>query len=171
MALDGVDQREPDDVQVDKAHGRLERRELWVVQAGEMTPYLQKEYGWEQVQLMGQIRRFRRPLSQDQWESVITTLWVAGGKTLPALSPAQLQTHLRQHWTIENRVFYVRDVSLDEDRLHGRKIGFPLSVVRNVSINLIRRLSFRFIPDARRSLSAEPDFGLSWLFRPPPLEN
>jgi hypothetical protein len=161
-----VDEREPDHVQVDKAHGRLERRELWVVQAGEMTPYLQQDYGWEQVQLMGQIRRFRRHLTQNQWESVTTTLWIAGGENLPALSPAQLQTHLRQHWTIENRVFYVRDVSLDEDRLHGRKIGFPLSVVRNLSINLIRRLSFRFIPDARRSLSAQPDFGLSWLFRP-----
>lgn len=136
-----------------------------------MTAYLQDEFGWEQVQLMGQIRRYRRRLHQNRWESVKTTLWIAGGENLPLLSPAQLHDHLRWHWTIENRVFYVRDVSLDEDRLHGRKIGFPLSVVRNVSLNLIRRLGFRFVPDAHRSLSADPDFGLSWLFRPPPLEN
>jgi len=166
-----VDKRPPDDIKVDKAHGRLERRELWVVPAGEMTAYLQDEFGWEHVKLMGQVRRYRRRLHMDHWESVKTTLWIAGGENLPLLSPAQLQDHLRQHWTIENRVFYVRDVSLDEDRLHGRKIGFPLSVIRNISLNLIRHLGFRFIPDARRSLSADTDFGLSHLFRPPPLEN
>ena len=136
-----------------------------------MTVYLEEEFGWEKVQLMGQIRRYRRCNHQARWESVKTTLWIAGGENLPSLSPAQLQTHLRRHWTIENRVFRVRDVTMDEDRLHGRKIGFPLSAVRNLTINLIRRSGFSYIPDAHRFLSASPDFGLSWLFRLPTLEN
>lgn len=80
VALDDVDKRPPDDIRVDKAHGRLERRELWVVPAGEMTAYLQDEFGWEQVQLMGQIRRYRRRVHLDRWESVKTTLWIAGAK-------------------------------------------------------------------------------------------
>jgi hypothetical protein len=158
-------------VQVDKGHGRIERRELWVVPAGEMEPYLAEEFGWPAVKLMGQIRRYRRPLHQTEWESIKTTLWIAGGTHLPALSPAQIQTHLRDHWVIENSIFHVRDVTQDEDRLHGRTIAFPLSTLRNAAINLIRKAGFPFIPDARRLLPSYPDFGLSWLFHRPSFEH
>jgi hypothetical protein len=119
---------------------------------------------------MGQIRRFHRQLHQDEWESIETTLWIAGGKNLPHLSPVRIQSLLREHWCIENCVFRVRDVTCDEDRLHGRTIAFSLSALRNEAINLIRRAGFRFIPDARRFLPSTPDFGLSWLFQAHSLE-
>ncbi len=60
----------------------------------------------------------------------------------------------------------MRDVSYDEDRLHGRAIGGVLSTLRNVAINLIRRLAYRYIPDGWRALSARPDEGLSLLTTP-----
>lgn len=163
----GVNERAPDDIQADKDHGRVERRELWVVPAGEMGVYLQEDYDWPAVQLMGQVRRYRRRLNQTEWESVKTTQWMAGGTHLPDLSPAQLQELLREHWSIENTVFYVRDVTMDEDRLHGRTIAAALSGLRNGAINIIRRAGFRYIPDARRLLPAQPDFGLSLLLQPP----
>ncbi|WP_376791103.1 hypothetical protein [Thermoflexus sp.] len=65
---------------------------------------------------------------------------------------------LRHHWGIENGVFYGRDVPMAEGRLHGRKIGDGLSRVRNAALNLLRTLSFPFIPDARRLLAARPDW-------------
>jgi len=164
-AHDG-DRREPDHVQVDKGHGRLERRELWLVPAQELGDYLDQEFDWPAVRFCGLIRRYRRRLHEKNWTSVTTTLWIAGGH-LPELSPRQAQAHLRQHWTIENAVFYVRDVSYDEDRLHGRQIGFSLSALRNGAINIIRQAGFRFIPDARRFLPARPDLGLPLLFEPP----
>ncbi len=49
-------------------------------------------------------------------------------------------TRLRQHWMIENGVFQVRDVTHEEDRLHGRKIGLALSSLRHAAITLLRRL-------------------------------
>ena len=167
---DGVPTRPPDDVQVNKDHGRLERRELWVVEGDELSDYLEQEYGWPQMRLVGQIRRLRRRLHHATWESEQTSLWIAGGH-LPPLTPAQLQAHLRRHWTIENAVFYVRDVTLDEDRLHGRAIGPALSALRNSAINLSRRAGFRYVPDARRFIPARPDLGLSLLFDKPKLEN
>ena len=171
VELAGVEQRPPDHVQVDKGHGRIERRELWVVAADDMGRYLEEEFGWPAVKWMGQIRRYRRRLHQTEWESVTTTLWLAGGTHLPHLSPAQIQARLRTHWVIENGVFHVRDVTQDEDRLHGRAIAFPLSTLRNAAINLIRQAGFHYIPDARRLLPSRPDFGLSWLFDHPSLEN
>jgi hypothetical protein len=166
----GVPNRPPDDVQVDKRHGRLERRELWVVEGGELSDYLEQEYGWPQMRLVGQIRRLRRRLRQSTWASEQTSYWIAGGN-LPPLTPAQLQAHLRRHWIIENAVFYVRDVSMAEDRLHGRTIGPALSALRNGAINLSHRAGFRYVPDARRFIPARPDLGLSLLFDKPRLEN
>jgi hypothetical protein len=166
----GVPNRPPDHVQVNKGHGRLERRELWVVAGGELSAYLEQEYGWPQMRCVGQIRRLRRRLRHAAWESEQSSYWIAGGK-LPPLTPAQLQTHLRRHWTIENAVFYIRDVTLDEDRLQGRAIGPALSALRNGAINLIRRTGFRYVPDARRFLPARPDLGLSLLFDKPKLEH
>jgi hypothetical protein len=36
--------------------------------------------------------------------------------------------------------FFGYDVSYDEDRLHGRKIGPALSLLRNLAINLLRHV-------------------------------
>jgi hypothetical protein len=172
VARAGVNQRPPDHVQTDKGHGRLERRELWVVAAGDLRTYLQEDFDWPAVRFVGQIRRYRRQLHQTDWESVMTTLWMAGGTHCPDLTPAQLQYHLRAHWAIENAVFYVRDVTFAEDFLHARKIAFSLSALRNGAINLIRQAGFHYIPDARRLLAATPGRELMWLFaKPSSLEN
>lgn len=152
---------------MNKGHGRIERRELWIVPAEGLRHYLETDFGWPAVRYFGLIRRYRRNLHQSDWQSVITTLWIAGGTHCPDLTPAQVQYHLRAHWTIENDVFYVRDAIFAEDFLHGRKIAFSLSTVRNAAINLIRYAGFPYIPDAKRSLFATPGHGLTWLFASP----
>ena len=150
---------------MNKGHGRIERRELWVVPAEELGEYVAQEFDWPDLRLCGLIRRYRRRLHESDWQSVTTHLWIAGGN-LPELAPDQIQAHLRSHWAIENAVFYVRDVSFDEDRLHGRAIAFSLSALRNGAINLIRKAGFRYIPDARRLLPARPELAVSLLFDP-----
>lgn len=77
-----------------------------------------------------------------------------------ALRAEEAAVYLRRHWAIENVVFYVRDVTMDEDRLPGHKIGGVLSGIRNVALNLLCRLGVAYIPDARRRVAALPDFGL-----------
>ncbi|MGB8529249.1 MAG: ISAs1 family transposase [Rhodoplanes sp.] len=44
----------------------------------------------------------------------------------------------RAHWGIENRLHYVRDVSMDEDRCRVRAGARPLAAVRNLVLHLIR---------------------------------
>jgi hypothetical protein len=73
--------------------------------------------------------------------------------------------YLRDHWAIENGVFRVRDVSYDEDRLHGRTIGLGLALIRNTAINLLRQQGYRFIPDGWRALASLPDRGLHLLVK------
>jgi len=88
-------------------------------------------------------------------------------RTAARSDPADLLALLRGHWTIENRVHWVRDMSFHEDRLHGRAIGGMLSWLRNMAINLIRRVwPASLIPDAWSRLSLDPRIALRWLHIP-----
>jgi len=159
----------PDVVQVNKGHGRIERRELWAVPSGELGAYLEQEYGWPAVLWCGRIRRKRRPSNRAEEASVEEHSWVFGSRTIQP-SPENIAHWLRGHWTIENGVFRVLDVAYDEDRLHARKTGIALSKIRHAAINLIRGLGYRYIPDGWRGISARIDCGLAFVTSSLPLE-
>src|SRR5215813_11753328 len=63
---------------------------------------------------------------------------------------AMLEALWRGHWTIENRVNYVRDVSFGEDGGHAAagSTAHALASVRNALLFLFRRAGWRFLPDA-----------------------
>jgi predicted transposase YbfD/YdcC len=44
-----------------------------------------------------------------------------------------------QHWGIENKNHYVRDVSLQEDASRIRKNPYNLSVLRSTAMNILRK--------------------------------
>ncbi|MFL7791981.1 MAG: hypothetical protein AB8I69_07560 [Anaerolineae bacterium] len=159
----------PDVVRVNKGHGRLERRELWAVPSGELGAYLEQEYGWPAVAWCGRIRRQRRPSNRSTEPTVEEHTWVFGSRTVGA-SPEKIERWLRGHWTIENGVFRVSNVSYDEDCLHARKTGLVLCKVRQAAINLIRGLGYRYIPDGWRGISARTDYGLTLVTGPPLLD-
>jgi hypothetical protein len=145
-----------------KGHGRLEQRTLWAVDAGDLGPYLAREFGWPDVQQVGWVRRRWRHLTDATWRGDETRLWITNLPSRRA-SPAELARLLRGHWTIENPVHWVRDVTWNEDRGHGRAVGVGLATLRNTAINWLRGRSFAFMPDGRRWLAAQPDFGVPLL--------
>jgi predicted transposase YbfD/YdcC len=75
-------------------------------------------------------------------------------------SPDRLLELLRSHWHIENRLHYVRDVSLHEDTcpVRSSRIQRVLAALNNLVIGLIRRCdAFRYIPEARRFFAVHFD--------------
>jgi hypothetical protein len=52
--------------------------------------------------------------------------------------PDRLLALARAHWAIENRLHYVRDVSMDEDRCRVRAGARALATLRNLVLNIIR---------------------------------
>lgn len=150
---------------VEKSRSRLEIREVWVVAAGELGPYLAEEWGWEGVEQIAWVRRWRRRRPSELW--TVEEVTVVSSRPSDRSSPAQLLALLRGHWTIENRVHWVRDMSFHEDRLHGRRIAGVLSWLRSMALNLIRRVwPASFIPDAWCRLSVDPRSALRWLLFP-----
>jgi hypothetical protein len=138
---------------------------VWVVDAGDLGPYLAREYGWADVQQVGWVRRRWRPLSASDWRGDQTRLFITNLPRRRA-DPARLAQLLRGHWTIENPVHWVRDVSWHEDRSHGRQVGMSLAALRSTVINVLRRRGFRFLPDGRRWLAAQSHLGLPFLLLP-----
>lgn len=67
-------------------------------------------------------------------------------------SPARLLALVRAHWTIENRLHWVRDVTFDEDRSQIRRGAGPqvMATLRNLAISLLRLAGAPFIAPALR---------------------
>lgn len=71
-------------------------------------------------------------------------------------SPEMLLAILRRHWQIENRLFYVRDVTFGEDHSQVRQGSLPhvMAAIRNVVIACLRGHGFKWIPAALRYCQA-----------------
>jgi predicted transposase YbfD/YdcC len=69
----------------------------------------------------------------------------------------------RQHWGIENRVFYIRDMSFGEDACRARTGTAPhvLSYLRNAALNLLNRAGINNKAAALRRHAAHPDEALA----------
>ncbi len=149
-------------MQCGKSSGRQECREVWLVDGQEMTSYLGKEYDWPGLQLCGRIRRSRKPIGATEWQEQKTHTWLSS-LSVERATAKDIAQALRGHWAVENGIFRVRDVSYDEDRLHGRKIARGLSSVRDVAINIIRQQGYPFVPDGWRDIASCPGLGLDLL--------
>ena len=123
---------------VEKGHGRITAWPLWQTKCdAEMPQYRHAHLGWPGVQWCGwPVRRQWRDGRREEERH----MWVGGVAFAWELRAEQVAAYLCRHWTIENGVFYVRDVTMDEDRLTGRKIGGVLSGIRDVALNLLHRL-------------------------------
>ena len=65
----------------------------------------------------------------------------------------------RGHWTIENRLHWVREVTFDEDRSRVRKGAGAqvMASMRNLAISLLRMAGARYIaPVLRRCARSDP---------------
>lgn len=154
--------RPADWVSVNKGHGRIEQRSLWIWPCGELRPYLWERFAWPGVQWCGWIERKRWRAGGARGKNSLH-VWIAGAAFPWPLTAKQALERLRKHWAIENGVFRVRDVTYDEDRLHGRIIGRGLSSIRNAAITLLRQDEYPYIPDAQRAVAARPSLAFALL--------
>jgi predicted transposase YbfD/YdcC len=148
----------------DKGHGRVETRTL--ERSTALNAYLAADLGWPGV---GQVLRRhcrrqegKRGKSQEGVWYAITSL--SAGEA----SAAQLEALWRGHWHIENKVHYVRDVTLGEDRGQAWTGNTPvaLAALRNAVLNCLRAQGCRAIPDALAEYAASVPKIFALLTRP-----
>ncbi len=108
----------------------------------QMQEYVSSQFAWPGVQYCGWIERLRKNIKTGKEERQVS-LWLAGAAFSWNLSASQSADLLRGHWSIETGVFYVRDVTMGEDRSRSQN-------------------RLRFEPDSERRLEpvAHPELPL-----------
>jgi len=144
-------------VQVEKGHGRLERRQM--VTSPDLNDYLRRDWGE-----VGQVFRLQRERSIKQERSVEV---VYGWTSLSPqrCSPQRLLHLIRAHWAIENRLHWRRDVTLGEDRrrVRLRPVAEMLAVLNTVVLSLMDLYRVSNVARQLRRFSAHPREALAWL--------
>lgn len=142
----------------DKHGDRLEFRKIETL--AKVPPYIH----WPGIQQICRIERHRTLKGQPSVEIVcaITSL------SRRQASAARLLHLSRQHWQIENKLHYVRDVTMGEDACRVRSGTAPqlLASVRNLAIGLLARAGVRNKAAALRHHAAKPLRALALLLGP-----
>ena len=128
----------------DRGHGRREIRtcKILTVSAGIDFPHAAQAL---------QIRRRRRRLDQPK-RFTTETVYAITDLHVHQAKPAQLASWIRGHWSIENKVHWVRDVTYDEDRSQIRTGTGPqvMAALRNAAIGALRATGITNIAAANR---------------------
>ena len=132
-------------------HGRIETRRLQATTA--LNDYLT----WPGTQ---QVFRLERQVTR-HGQTTTETVYGITSLSLRRAPPALLLSFTREHWHIENKSHWVRDVTFDEDRSQVRQGNLPhvMAALRNAVISLLRT-GITNIAQALRRFAAQPDSAL-----------
>jgi hypothetical protein len=142
---------------VDKGHGRIETRCIRTSTA--LNGYLDFPY-------CGQVFRLERERIIVKTGKVEReTVHGIASLTTDKADPARVLSLNREHWSIENRSHYVRDMAYDEDRQQVRSKNGPqvMTTLRNFAISLLRLAGFKKIASALRACARSPRLALALL--------
>lgn len=151
----------------DRAHGRIEERTLKVVTVTDSAGGLGFPGAAQAIQITRRTKRINpKPGKKNPWRTETVYAIV----TLPAeqASPTELATWIRDHWRIENRLHWVRDVTLGEDLHQARTGNGPqiLAILRNLVISVLRLADHDNIARALRHYGRHTDQAIVLLTRP-----
>jgi predicted transposase YbfD/YdcC len=132
----------------DLGHGRLEIRRL------ESSTALNQYLDWPGVAQV--LRRTRRAIRLKTGEVSEQVTYGITSLTRRQAHPVHLEQLWRGHWTIENRLHYVRDESMGEDRstIHTQNAPQAMAALRNAILTLLRYEGWTNIPDGLRFFAA-----------------
>ena len=116
--------------QVDKGHGRVERRTATVCHDVDWL----REHDWPGLSAIGKVVAERH--LADGSESIDSRCYLLSAKP----SAERFGHVVRSHWAIENGLHWVLDVDMDEDQARNRKDNSAacLGVVRRLALNIAR---------------------------------
>lgn len=119
---------------INKGHGRVEKRECWLMRDTAAMPQFRQEYGWTDLKALVMVRRQRQTDmgTSEEIAYYITSLASGAHDILHAV---------RRHWAIENECHWVLDVVFDEDRSRIRRGDSPenFALIRNIALTLLKQ--------------------------------
>jgi predicted transposase YbfD/YdcC len=171
-AIDGLDWASvPVSCQVtETGHGRKEKRTIQVMDAPEQVRVLFPHA--RQVFLIERYvtRKVRKRKKNSRKYKTVTVRSAVAALCITSLSareagPEHLAGYVRGHWSIENKIHWVRDVTYREDSSQVRTGSTPRIMVtlRNLAIGLIRQAGHARIAPIIRKIKHDPHLLLAIL--------
>ncbi len=117
----------------DDTHARAEKRQCWVITDPTVLQYLRGANRWPKLTCVVRVRRDYREgeKSKTQDRYFLSSL---PGKAEPLLAA------VRSHWSVENNLHWVLDITFHEDDSRVRKDQGPqnFAVLRHIALNLLK---------------------------------
>ena len=116
---------------IDKGHGRIEIRRCWTLSD---LSYLVQKPLWSGLQTIVMIQSERRCNGQ---RTINNRFFIS---SLPCQA-ALLINAVRTHWSIENSLHWVLDVSFNEDacRIHRESAAQNMALLRHLALNILSK--------------------------------
>jgi len=119
---------------VDKGHGRIEIRRCWAVSEPDYLDYINDGGRWKNLASIAMVESERRV---DGDTTVESRFYISSLRCDAKL----LLAATRGHWSIENSLHWVLDISFREDDSRVRAGSAPenLAVIRHMALNLLKQ--------------------------------
>lgn len=140
---------------VEKGHGRFEIRSIWCSTA---------QNDLIKFPHVAQAFFIKREITNIQKESTtIDTVYGITSQSPEKASPEKILQQNRGHWSIENKMHWVLDVTFDEDRSQIRNLNGPMVItcLRRFAISLLRIQGIKNIQEAFRKYWARPHLAIN----------
>jgi predicted transposase YbfD/YdcC len=157
-AGDGVDLDHPEHETLLRAHGRIDRHRIWSAPVPSTVTFPHAK-----TYLIVE----RESSTLDDVRVSIETRFYVTDLSADDATIEHLFRLVHGHWSIENGLHWVRDVTFGEDLSQVRTGTLPriLATLRNLAIGMIRHTTYRSvnIAAATRQLARQPDIALDLL--------
>lgn len=136
----------------ERGHGRRVTRTIKVIDAP----------AWIGFAAATQLAQLRRTVTKRGKKSV-EVVYLITSATQHAAPPATLAAWVQGHWSIENSLHWVRDVTYDEDRSQVRTghAAHVMATLRNTAITILRLAGWTNIAAALRHHSRNPEAAIT----------
>ena len=119
---------------VDKDHGRIEVRQVWTIHNADLLARLRTVPEWPHLTTLVKVQAERYVGDEN---SLHTRYYISSADA----SAEQFLTWTRTHWSIENSLHWVLDLSFREDESRLRKDygAVNFATLRHIALNLLRQ--------------------------------
>jgi predicted transposase YbfD/YdcC len=142
-------------------HGRWEKRTIRVLDAPDdlAFPHVEQVFLLERTTIRTVYKRTKnsKKLKKTKVTYCVAVLGMTS-MTADQAGPEHLMTYVRKHWSIENKIHWVRDVTFREDYSRVRTGSRPriMTTLRNLAIGLIRQAGHTRIAATIRKIRNSP---------------
>jgi predicted transposase YbfD/YdcC len=136
------------DIQQDNSHGRKIKRQVSVWDNYQELPKQIRD----KFQRIKNIIKVERSGIRGKKEYEETVYYISSKSE----TATEVGKKIRNHWGIENKLHWVKDVVMEEDTslIKNQKAAINISVIKSIGINFFRLLKFESITDGRTWLGA-----------------